>query len=101
MNLFVLFLILGGAGLWWYLAGSYETALRAAKEHCSLMGVQFLDGSVQRAGFGLTRNKADTMVLVQKFQFVFATTGEERYNGYTQVVGKRVIKMELEPHKID
>ena len=49
----------------------------------------------------MTRNKADTMVLVQKFQFVFATTGEERYNGYTQVVGKRVIKMELEPHKID
>ena len=97
------FLTLAAAigGTWWYLSGSYEAALAGAKRHCKVMDVQFLDGSVIRNGFGMRRNSAGSLTLVQKFRFEFSTTGERRYSGFAEMLGKRILSMELEAHKIE
>lgn len=101
MILLILLLIIGIITGWWYLSGTYEAALTAAKAHSDTMGVQFLDGSVIRNGFRVTRIRGGSLALIQKFRFEFTTTGEQRYSGYTELLGKRVLKMELEPHKIN
>ena len=97
--LFLILLILG-AGVWWYLSDTREMALREAKRYCYEMQVQFLDGSVMSDGVRLIRNSSDRLQLVQRFRFEFTTTGEQRYSGLTELVGRRVIKMELEPHRL-
>lgn len=102
MELLLVVLLLGAiAGGWWYLSDVREAALRAAQRHCAEMGVQFLDGSVMPDGVRLIRNRTGALVLLQKFRFEFTTSGDERYCGRAQLVGRRVMKMELEPHRFD
>lgn len=85
---------------WWHLSSTREHALAAAKHHCDQMQVQFLDGSVMANGIRFSRSSSGSVVLVQRFRFEFSTTGDERYTGYAELVGRRVLKMELEPHRI-
>ncbi|HVL02327.1 MAG TPA: DUF3301 domain-containing protein [Dongiaceae bacterium] len=102
MELLVLILILAAAvGGWWHLSNVRELALRAAQRHCTEMGVQFLDGSVAPDGVRFVRNRSGTLTLLQKFRFEFTTSGDKRYGGRAELIGRRVIKMELEPHRID
>jgi hypothetical protein len=89
----------GGAAFWWHLSDVRERALMAAQRHCREMGVQFLDGSVMPDGFRFIRNSNGTLVLLQRFRFEFTTSGDERYAGRAELVGRRVVKMELEPHR--
>ncbi|MCG8536008.1 MAG: DUF3301 domain-containing protein [Pseudomonadales bacterium] len=98
--LWCLVLVAAVAG-WWRLSSTREQALTAAKVHCQQMGVQFLDGSVMSNGYQLTRDKRDNVALLQKYRFEFTTTGDQRYSGYAELIGKRVVKMELEPHRLD
>ena len=86
---------------WWYLSSTREHALAAAKRYCQSMGVQFLDDSIMGNGLRFTRIQGGQMALVRCFRFEFSTTGEQRYSGFTEVVGKRVVKMELEPHRVE
>ncbi|MGC1509466.1 DUF3301 domain-containing protein [Ketobacter sp. MCCC 1A13808] len=87
-------------GLWWHLMGTREHALLMAQEHCDQMGVQFLDGSVMRDGFRFPRNRSGTVVLLQRFSFEFSTSGDQRYLGHAELIGKRVVKMALEAHRM-
>ncbi len=98
--LFLVLVLMAAAGGWWYLSDTREAALAAAQRHCDRMGVQFLDGSVSASGIRFTRNRAGTLVLVQKFRFEFSSTGDERYEGRAEMVGRRVVLMELEPHRV-
>jgi hypothetical protein len=98
--LFFIAAVIAGFGLWWYLSNTREAALAAAQRHCREMGVQLLDGSVMANGLQLIRNRSGSLVLLQKFRFEFTSTGEQRYSGRAELVGRRVLKMELEPHRV-
>ena len=100
MFLFLSFAILAAVGLWWYSTECREAALAAAQQHCHTVGVQLLDGSVVSNGFRLTRRSSGSLALVQKFYFEFSTTGDRRYRGYLEQLGKRTIRIELEAHKL-
>jgi len=94
-------LLLGlGAGLGLHMSAVRERALLAAREYCRQMGVQFLDGSVARNGIRLTRSRSGSVALAQRFSFEFTVTGERRYQGEAIFVGRRQVKMWLEPHVI-
>ncbi len=84
---------------WWYLSDVREAALAAAKRHCREVQVQFLDGSVSGNGFRLIRTTGGWQ-LVQRFVFEFTSTGEDRCLGRAEMIGRRVIKMELDAHKV-
>ena len=98
--LLLLLVLLAVAGGWWYLSDTREAALAAAQRHCETMGVQFLDGSVMADGVRFTRNRKGALVLVQQFRFEFSSTGDERYFGRAEMVGRRVVRMELAPHRV-
>lgn len=99
-ELLLCLLIASGLAIWWYFVSTREHALAASKQHCDQMGVQFLDGSVIANGYKFSRNRSDSLVIIQCFTFEFSTSGDERYNGFAELAGKRVIKMELEPHRL-
>ncbi|WP_461429578.1 DUF3301 domain-containing protein [Ketobacter sp.] len=40
------------------------------------------------------------MVLLQRFSFEFSTSGDQRYLGHAELIGKRVVKMALEAHRM-
>lgn len=99
-ELFLILSIVAIVFLLIHLSTVKDLALQAAKKHCHEMEVQFLDGTVSPAGFGLARNHKGTLTLVQKYRFEFTVTGGERYEGRTEFAGKRILSVILEPHKI-
>ncbi len=99
MILLSIIIILVAAGLWWYRDDTREAALLAAQQHCQSMDVQLLDGSVMSNGFRLKRSQSGTLVVIQKFCFEFSTTGDQRYQGRIELLGKRRLKIELDAHK--
>lgn len=99
MSLMLLLALVCGCGLAWYLMDIREQALQAAQRHCDQVDVQFLDGSVARNGFGFPRNGAGTVVLLQRFTFEFATGGDQRYQGEIDMIGKKVVRLQLEAHR--
>ena len=99
-ELFFLMVLFVAVALWWKLSSTREHALTAAKRHCAEVGVQFLDGSVMSNGIRISRNASGNLTLVQKFRFEFSTSGDQRYWGLTEMMGRRVVKMELEAHRV-
>lgn len=100
-ELFLILFVVAIVFLLIHLSSVKDLAMQAAKKHCHEMEVQFLDGTVSPAGFGLTRNHRGTLTLIQKYRFEFTVTGGERYVGRTEFAGKQILKMILEPHKFE
>lgn len=92
--------LFAAAGAWWWQARELkDIALQAARRHCQMVNVQLLDDSmvlmrtrVERADSGWR--------LVRRYQFEFTSTGDERYRGDVQLEGRRVTRLELQPHRI-
>lgn len=98
-----LFLIIAlGLAVWaWMQALAVkELAIGAAKQHCRQMGVQFLDGTVVLGGIKPVWNSGNGLTFAQRFAFEFTATGEKRYHGEVQYIGKRRVHMFLEPHQV-
>jgi hypothetical protein len=49
----------------------------------------------------LARNARGQWALLRTYQFDFSATGEDRYQGYVEVLGRQVLKIHLPPHRID
>ena len=75
-----------------------DLAIAAAKKHCQAMDVQFLDGSVVQCGFRLRLKSGWKPIILQTYNFEFATTGDKRYIGWTTFRGRTQVSMELQPH---
>lgn len=88
------------AVIWWKLAETREHALEAAKHYCATVGVQFLDDSIMSNGIKFSRSQNDVVAIIRHFRFEFSTAGDIRYRGDISITGKRVLKIDLEPHKI-
>lgn len=100
-NLLFILILLGIVAGWWYLSQGYEIALYAARQHCNKLDVQFLDGTVSRVGYGVSRRGGGALQLVQKFDFEFATSGADRYRGHIELTANKVSQINLEPHRLD
>ncbi len=77
-----------------------ELVLAAAKKHCESMGVQLLDDSVVLRRLWLRRDSLGNMRLWRSFHFEFSSTGDERYKGSVDVLGKRIQDLRLDPHRV-
>lgn len=100
LNLLLLGCFAGGLSFWWNTLGIKPIALRAAQRHCDEMGVQLLDESIVIRRARLKRDRQGGMRVWRSFSFEFSTTGDVRYRGRVEVVGKRVTDVRLEPHRI-
>lgn len=77
-----------------------EIVLGAAKAHCDKVGVQLLDEGVVLKRLWFKRDAKGNMRLWRLFQFEFSSTGDERYGGRVEVLGHRIQKFNLDPHRV-
>ena len=88
------------AVIWWKNQGFKQMALRLAQKRCEELGLQLLDQSVALRGFKFTRGPSGAWVVRRRFIFEFASTGDERYKGSVELLGNRLLNLELEPHRL-
>ena len=84
--------------LWYNLRGIKEVALRAAREHCETMDVQFLDDVVTLKNLWVKKNSQGKTQLWVSYQFEFSPDGEQVFDGIVILLGEAVLRVELEVH---
>lgn len=98
----VLLIVFVSAAMWWWRGYAVkEVALRATREHCREMQVQFLDESVVIRGFWFQRDASGSLRVRRSYEFEFTSTGDERYHGCTVMLGPRVETIQLQPHRLN
>lgn len=85
---------------WWEAYGIKQLALIATKAYCLKMGVQLLDESMALKAIRFKRDASGKLTLQRRFNFEFASTGDERYQGETQMLGRQCEGIQLEAHRI-
>lgn len=91
-------------GLCWYWLKSRELkerALRAAAKKCDSLGVELLDQSVVLRSLRPMRGAGGGIQLYRRYVFDFSSTGEQRYQGEVTMIGSRVERISLAPHRVD
>lgn len=99
-ELLLIFFIAMMVGLWWHFEIMHRFALAAVRRHCQELDVQLLDQTVVLRGLRLRRSGSSLFGLVYKYHFEFSTTGERRYKGSTELIGRRLSTIEMEAHVI-
>lgn len=83
----------------WRAQGAREHALQATRQHCQQEGVDLLDQTVALKKVWWRRDASQRLRLWRLYQFEFTVTGGERYTGHTEMLGPRVLRIELPPHR--
>jgi len=89
----LLALILLGAAVLWFWQDSLaarESANAAAKEACTRLGLQSLDGTVAFARLALVRVDGGFLQLRRTYVFDYTATSIERRQGFVLLTGRRV-----------
>jgi hypothetical protein len=89
----LLALILLGAAVLWFWQDSLaarESANAAAKEACTRLGLQFLDGTVAFARLALVRVDGGFLQLRRTYVYDYTATSIERRQGFVLLTGRRV-----------
>lgn len=87
--------------LWWDGLGAKEIARAYCMRLCREHDVLFLDDTVALARMRLRRDAGGTLRLYRRFNFEFTSDGEQRYQGYVELLGERVIHTEMEAYRIN
>jgi len=98
-TLFWLFIAGFLAWYWWQAKAIKDSVLKAAHRYCKSMDVLLLDDAVYLRGLWFKRDPQGSLRVWRRFLFDFATTGEERYTGRVIMLGRKIVHMELDPHR--
>ncbi len=77
-----------------------EIAFQATRSYCDKMEIQMLDGYVALNKLRLSRDGSGKIRVWRSFLFEFTSTGEERYNGEITLLGRKILSIQLDPHRI-
>lgn len=100
IDLLLLGVLVLGAVLFWRAQRIRETALLATRRHCEREAVSLLDETVGLKRLRLRREAPGGPLRLWRFyEFEFTVTGGERYRGETLVIGERVARITLPPHR--
>lgn len=85
-------ILLTAAVLWFWQdsLAARESANAAAKEACTRLGLQFLDGTVAFARLALVRVDGGRLQLRRTYVFDYTATSIERRQGFVLLTGRRV-----------
>lgn len=99
----ILFLSILCFGLiyWWQSRGNKEFAFIAVKNYCYQMDVELLDQAIYLKALWFKRDDKGQLKIWRTYWFEFSTDGEDRYYGRVITLGNKVLKIELEPHRIN
>lgn len=77
-----------------------ENAYRQVQTRCEKEGVQLLDATIYLARIRVGRGHNGRWVIKRNFRFEFTVTGAERYPGLAQLSGKRIVSIDMAPHRM-
>ncbi len=72
----------------------------AMKQYCRAEEVMLLDDSIVLQQFRFKGIERGRLQVQRRFGFEFTSTGEERYDGWVEMLGRRIEHVELEPYRI-
>lgn len=81
--------------LWWIDRGITQNAFAEVKRYCELQNVQLLDDNIQLQKISFKRNKHKKIKLFREYRFEFTSTGEHRYLGEVQLLGRSIDSIQL------
>ena len=99
-ELILIALIALGGFYWWSAQAAKAVAYATARKRCDELGVLLLDESMVLRKLRMRRNGRGAMCLLRSYEFEFTSTGNDRYQGEIQVLGRRVLRTDMEPHRI-
>lgn len=86
---------------WWHNLKLREYAMLKVVRYCEQHDVQLLDESIALKSLKPRRDQASgRLVLARRYQFYFTSTGDERYPGTIEMLGRQVKGIELAAHKL-
>ncbi len=85
---------------WTHAQRAREAAFMAARRHCEQMGVQMLDQTVYLRRLWFKRRDSGRFSFWRAFHFEFTVSGSDRYRGRVLTLGRNIISVELEPHRV-
>ena len=98
--LIVFTIILFGIYLWWIVQAIRQRALAHAKRRCKELDLQLLDGSLALRIKGMQRDPNGILTPLFTGTFEFSATGDDRYEGVVYMLGNRLQRIEIPPHRI-
>lgn len=84
------------AWFWWGATRAREIAVEAASAACKRSAVQFLDQTVLMRQMKLQRDEQGNMHIARMYSFEFSSDGHDRENGYTVMLGTRLVRVHLD-----
>ncbi|GAA0786117.1 DUF3301 domain-containing protein [Marinobacterium sediminicola] len=86
---------------WWHNLKLREHATLKVQRYCEQHDVQLLDQNIALKSIKPIRSaKSGTLVMARRYQFYFTSTGDERYPGTVDMVGRDITLIELAAHKL-
>lgn len=83
---------------WWQGDKIKSIALQHLYDYCRQQDLQLLDQTIVLKGVWPRRNDFGSLQLRRRYGFEFTSTGEERYQGSIELSGRRLQRIEVEPH---
>ena len=87
--------------IYWYRSQPIrDLALKTAISRCEELNLQLLDNSVFQRRLWFKRDKRGQLSLWRSYHFEFTSTGNERYQGRVFTLGRYVLEVELDAHRL-
>lgn len=99
-DLFIVFFMGLGAWIWWIDRGIKQYAFQYVKQHCEQRQVQLLDENIRQSQIKIIRDSKGSLKLYRQFHFEFTSTGERRHQGHLEMMGGKVIGIELDAFQV-
>ena len=95
----LLLMLFATACAWlWRGHGIRERALALAKQHCTKLDIELLDGNVAFRRLALFRDARGQRRVARIYDFEFTVTGEQRLSGSISMYGRQFGGIELQAH---
>lgn len=75
-------------------------ALQHLHQYFREQDLQLLDQTIVLKHVWPFRSDLGSLQLRRRYGFEFTSTGEERYHGFIELSGRRLQRIELEPHRL-
>lgn len=95
-NLLIGIVLLALLGFWWDSLGARQAARLAGRRACEGKGMQFLDDTVAITRIRLRRDGRGRLMFYRQYRFEFSLSGEDRRAGQVDLIGKQVLRVEME-----
>ncbi|MDP6651534.1 MAG: DUF3301 domain-containing protein [Gammaproteobacteria bacterium] len=83
---------------WWQGDRVKSLALGHVYRHCKHQNLQLLDQTMVLKGVWPVRDESEKLAIRRRYTFEFTSTGEVRNLGTIELIGRKLLKLELEAH---